>query len=427
MKTVQKHIVERILSILFTLTFYFQLNLKEICSTLNLVQLESNVIQDENIRQSIVSITADDPGDATNCDYSHIESIENETETNPATFDDCGEFYEANNSESGEHFFSDKFFPLHSTTNCTVFDAMLMIHAYSIRHDLSWTAIEDLITLMNRVIGEVKIPPSKYLFKQKFTRTIKCNPVKHFVCQECNLYLGTLEEINEADKKYCPACQCKVQLDTKYAKNHFVTIPLREQLKTILERNSDNLKFNFRRSTTHICDVHDANLFQNLENDMENIITLTFSTDGAVVFKATSEKSLWPLQFLVNEIDLKHRFQRKNMFCAAIAFGATPNMQTYMKSFIEEIMQINAEGGLPFKMKCGEIKTCKIYPMIFTGDALAKQYVLNKVSFNGYLGCPYCLHAGTSVNKQVRYRNRDNAQLRTNEQTRYARSTNFWN
>lgn len=59
-----------------------------------------------------------------------------------------------------------------------------------------------------------------------------------------------------------------------------------------------------------------------------------------------------------------------------------------MKPFIEEIMQINAEGGLSFKMKCGAIKTCKIFPMIFTGDALAKQYVLNKVSLNGYYGLP---------------------------------------
>lgn len=151
---------------------------------------------------------------------------------------------------------------------------------------------------------------------------------------------------------------------------------------------------------------------------MKNIITLTLSTDGAAIFKATKEKSLWPLQFIVNEIVLEHRFRRENIFCSAISFGATPNMQTFMKPFLEEIMQINAEGGLSFKMKSGEIKKCKIFPMIFTGDTLAKQYVLNKGSFNGYMGCPYCLHAGTLVNKQVRYCNRDNAPLRTNDQTR---------
>lgn len=386
-------------------------------SAMNVVQLTSNINENDEIHQLTETITADDLNYTSNNIHSHIESDENvaSVHEHPAFVD----FDDTNDIDLGEdNFFLHEYFPLHPTTNCTVSDAMLMIHAYSVRHDLSWTAIEDLIRLMNRVIGENKIPISKFLFKQKFTKSIKSNPVKHFVCQECNLYLGTLEEINEADSKYCPTCQRKVETDTKYAKNHFVTIPLREQLKHILERNSDNLVFNTHRSKTHICDVHDAHLFQCLQDDAENTITLTFSTDGAVVFKATHEKSLWPLQFILNEIDLKHRFKRENMFCSAISFGATPNMQTFMKPFIEEIMQINAEGGLSFKMKCGKIKTCKIFPMIFTGDALAKQYVLNKVSLNGYLGCPYCLHAGTSVNKQVRYCNRDNAPLRTNEQTR---------
>lgn len=34
------------------------------------------------------------------------------------------------------------------------------------------------------------------------------------------------------------------------------------------------------------------------------------------------------------------------------------------------------------------------------------------------MGCPYCTHAGTLVNRQVRYCNRDNGPMRTNEQTR---------
>lgn len=314
----------------------------------------------------------------------------------------------------------DDFCTLHPNTNCTVFDALLMIHAYSIRHDLSWTAKEDLIRLVNRTIGEDKLPPSKHILKQKFKKLNTCNPVKHFVCHSCNLYLGTLHEIEESNKQFCLSCGSKVQTDTKYKKNHFVTVPMREQMKEVLERNSEHLKFEFRPPSSHICDVHDSELFQQLRIEMGNdpIITLTFSTDGAVVFKSTKEKSLWPLQFIINEIDLERRFRRENMFCSAISFGKTPQMQVFLKPFFEEITQINAEGGLSFKMKSGGMKTVRIFPMIFTGDALAKQYVLNKVAFNGYLGCPYCLHDGTLVKSQVRYCNRNNAPSRTNEQTR---------
>lgn len=191
-------------------------------------------------------------------------------------------------------------------------------------------------------------------------------------------------------------------------------------MKNALERNSDKLSFHYSPPTTNIHDVHDALFFQKLRNEFQNIpiITLTFSTDGAAIFKATKEKSVWPLQFIVNEIDLEHRFKRENVFCAAISYGKTPNMQIFLKSFINEIKQINATGGLNFKMKSGEMKTVMIHPMIFTGDILAKQYVLNKVSFHGYYGCSYCLHPGTLVNGRVRYSGHQNALNRTNENTR---------
>lgn len=309
---------------------------------------------------------------------------------------------------------------LHPNTNCTVYDALLMVHTYSIRHNLSWTAIEDLIRLMNHVIGEDKLPTSIHIFKEKFKKSNNCIPVKHFVCHNCDVYLGTLNEIKDLESNFCPHCESEIQTDTKFKKNHFVIMPVREQLKKVLERNSDRLIFDFRPSTSHMCDVHDSSLFQELRSDMENVpnITLTLSTDGAALFKSTKDKSLWPLQFIVNELDLEYRFKRENMFCSGISFGKTPKMQVFMKPLIEELIQINAEGGLSFRLKSGDVKTVKIFIMIFTGDVLAKQYVLNKSSFNGYMGCSYCLHRGTLVNKQIRYCNRDNAALRTDNQTR---------
>lgn len=56
--------------------------------------------------------------------------------------------------------------------------------------------------------------------------------------------------------------------------------------------------------------------------------------------------------------------------------------------------------------------------MIFTGDSLARADVLNQTQHNGYKGCPYCLHDGTIVEGQVRYCNRNNGPLRTNEGSR---------
>lgn len=293
-----------------------------------------------------------------------------------------------------------------------------MVYAYYARHDLNWTAMEDLIVLLNKVIGSVELKPSKYMFKKKFQPTTDCKPVKHFICHNCDLYLGDTDRIKSSNIEVCPNCHIKIETDTKYKKNHFITIPFSNHLQTVLERNSHDLCFDFD-PPTQISDVHDSSCFQNLRNQTDvPIITLKFSTDGAKLFEATKDKSFWPLQFLINEIPLKSRFKKENTFCAGFAFGKTPNMQVFLKPFIEEINKINSEGGMIIRMKNGELKTAKIYPMIFTGDTLAKEYVLNKVHFNGYKGCSYCLHNGTLVGRQVRYCKRDNRPLRTNEQTR---------
>lgn len=308
---------------------------------------------------------------------------------------------------------------LHPNTNCTVYDAILMIYTYSTRHGLTWEAIEDLARLMNRVIGEKKIPPSKYIFKKKFQRD-ECKPVKHFLCHKCELYLGTFSHLKESKQQRCPNCSTPIQTDTKYKKNHFVTIPLKSHLQNVLERNSDKLTFDYDQRSAVIRDVHDALYFQLLRNNYPStsFITMSFSVDGASLFKATKEKSVWPLQFIVNEINLEDRFKRENVLCSAVSYGKTPNMQVFLKPFINEINQINAEGGLTFKMKSGETKTVMIQPMIFTGDILAKQYVLNKASFHGYDGCSYCLHHGNLVEGRVRYNGQHDAAIRTNENVR---------
>lgn len=309
---------------------------------------------------------------------------------------------------------------LHPNTHCTVFDAISMIYAYSIRHNLTWVATEDLIHLANQIIGSDELTPSKFKFKKKIRRIVNCDVVKHFVCHECNLYLGSEEEIKRLKKTNCMNCCTEVQMDTKYKKNHFVTIPFKDHIQNILEQNNDHLNLAARPTTKDICDVHDALYFKHLSSKMVDtpFITLTFSTDGAVLFKSTKEKSLWPLQFFINEIDIERRFKRENLFCSAFAFGKTPNMQVFLRPFIEEINQINENGGVSFALKNGQIQTVKIYPMIFTCDTVARSHVLNKVNFNGYNGCPYCEHRGTIINRQVRYCKRDNGPLRSNHQTR---------
>lgn len=379
-------------------------NMNQLLTALNNTQNgHSSTDIDMNLNEENDEFQSDIENEVSGVDEQRFDDFE-ENDFNDC-FNNDPEFFEETNNFTPQD--TADFGYLHPHTDCTLYDAYLMIFVYSQRHGLTWEATEDLARLMNRMIGEEKIRPSKHIFKQKFMPN-NCKPVKHFVCDECNLYLGTLLELNDSKINHCPNCRAQIQLNTKYKKNHFLTIPFRSHMQHVLHQNSEQLSLNTHIRNADICDVHDALYFRNLRENVGNIpfITLTFSTDGAAVFKSTKDKSVWPIQFIVNEINLENRFKRENVFCAAISFGKTPDMQVFLKPFIEEITQINSEGGLSFETKNRETVKVMIYPMIFTGDILAKQYVLNKASFHGYKGCSYCLHDGTLIDKRV---------LRTNE------------
>lgn len=335
-----------------------------------------------------------------------------------STFDET--VIDTNYDENENNFCVNHFRKIHKSLDCTVMDVYSMIYAYSVRHNSNWAAVEDLIHLVNSIIGENSLPSSKYMFKKMFQPKENFSSNFHFWCHLCEKYLGVKEDF--IDDPVCPNCNSQIVTDTKYKKNHFIAMKVKNQLKNVLEQNSEQLIFDTESSSNNMTDVHSSHNFQRLKNEMGNTpyITLTMYTDGAAVFKSTKQKSIWPILVSVNEIGLNDRFKRENILCTALSFGKTPNMQMFFKPFIDEIKTINAEGGITFCDKNGQYKTVQVIPMIFTADALAKAYVLNMTQHNGRYGCPYCLHRGTNVegSTQIRYCNEDIAPNRTNQKAR---------
>lgn len=348
-------------------------------------------------------------------EFEHVEENLNYIE-NAEIESDCGESFETNDFDIND------LQPLENNLNCTKADVMLIIYAFSIRHNLNWNGVEDLVHLVNTVLGDKVLPASKYFFKKKFGQKYDIERTTHFICHFCEKYLATEKKIKTENVQKCPNCETKICMDTKYKKNHFITIPLKQQITSILEQNTDNINLNGVCSTDCIRDVQDSLNYRRLKKNLNNdlFITLTVSTDGAAVFRSTKDKSFWPIQFFINEIDLKHRFKRNNMICAAFSFGKTPDMATFLKIFVEEINEMNADGGLVIRMKNGEICKVKVFPFLITADAPAKSDILNKVHHSGRGGCPYCEHNGTVLpgKTQVLYCTRNNAVRRDNDKTR---------
>lgn len=177
-------------------------------------------------RDSISSL--DETDMVTNTTQDQSENNSNENTSRGSHFDDAGdrnEYFDYSDEWADD---LNNFVPqntadlgyLHPNTNCTVHDAFLMIYIFSTRHGLTWEAVEDLARLVNHVIGQEKIAPSKYVFKQKFQKN-ECRPVKHFVCHKCELYLGTLSDLKESQQQRCSNCSAPIQIDTKYKKKSF--------------------------------------------------------------------------------------------------------------------------------------------------------------------------------------------------------------
>lgn len=390
----------------------------------SIITADDSCIQNDTMNLIDQTITFDAATASSEFDEINISVVGNDSELDMSQNDEISiDFNETEiieDYEENEHEFSvDYFRKIHNNLECTKADVLSMIYAYSVRHSLNWTAIEDLILLVNSIVGKDALPPSKYMFMKMFKPKERFQSNVHLWCQVCEKYFGVKEN---SVNPVCRNCNSGIITDTKYNKNHFVSMQVKSQLRHILEQNEDHLIIGKNVCSDNICDVHDSHNFQQLKSKMGNVpyITLTLYTDGAAVFKSTKDKSLWPICALINEINLTNRFKRKNILCTAISFGKTPNMQMFFKPLIEEINAINDEGGMQFRNKNGVFETVKVIPMLFTADALAKAYVLNIMQHNGHYGCPYCLHCGTNIEgtTQIRYCNEHCAANRTNQRSR---------
>lgn len=308
--------------------------------------------------------------------------------------------------------------PVHEFLDCTKKNALTCLYSYYVRHNLSWVALSDLAKLINTILGIDALPTTKYMFKKIFG--IKDKSVVHLNCTHCNKYLGPKNSFENYEMIECETCNRLTSVNIKYKKDHFITFDVESQLIATVESSIKNGHFDSTPSLNeNIIDVHSSENFKKIKSNMPNskYITLTLSTDGIVAQKAVKNKSLWPLQFFINEIKLEHRFKRQYMMCAALAFGKTPDMSSYMKPFVDEINVINEKGGI--EIRNGDlIERYLVVLALVTTDSVAKCYVLGKTQHNSHFGCPYCLHPGTNIpnTTHLKYCVQDNAADRTNEE-----------
>lgn len=342
-------------------------------------------------------------------DYNRFETSSEETSSEEESdLDSSDSMYDRQNAQT-DYKYTDK---IHPELDCSKLSALQMILSYFMKHNLTQVALEDLLVLVNSIIGNSSLPQSKYHFFKLFSK--KYAPKNVFFCTACYSELLVKDVFknvqDQVDFATCNVCNLKNTTNELKKDNFFVTYPLEHQLKDLIMENFSNLQVFKDQYSENLSDIHDGQIYQRKPTSNGRYeLTLTLNTDGVQVFKSKN-KSLWPIQMVCNELEPEKRFLTKNIIVTGLWYQeAHPPMKLLLKPLMKEVNDLKAS-GLKIKIMNKEYNF-NISIICVTLDAPAKAVVQNLIQFNGYFSCSYCEHPGVSIGT-VKFPNKENVQAR---------------
>lgn len=234
---------------------------------------------------------------------------------------------------------------IHPSLSTTKIEALQMILIYFMRHNLTFAALEDLLLLVNSMLKINSLPTTKYNFFKSFSMPI--SPKYHFYCKNklCGNLIMSSSDRNVKHSTTCDICETQIIINSK-SEQRFVTLPLQCQLKEIIQQNTEIWMENgLGNTTSSLQDIKDGEIYKTFANNGTNPkISLVMNTDGVQVFKSNN-KSLWPVQVIINELPVEKRFLIKNILVLGLFYDKNhPQMQHLLKPFMMELRDLNRTG-----------------------------------------------------------------------------------
>lgn len=239
---------------------------------------------------------------------------------------------------------------LHPNLKTTKLEALQMILTYFMRHKLSFVALEDLLLLVNCLFQQECLPRTKHSFFKLFSNQYTAQ--YHFYCttKDCGNTLFTCQDRNIKRNIICDVCLFENVIKCS-SENFFVTLPLEQQLREVIQQNAEDLRCKNAEpvNTNSMRDIKDGKFYEKFlltKNNGRNKITLVMNTDGVQVFKSKN-KSLWPIQVFVNELDVRKRFLIKNILVLGLWYDPIhPKMPSLLNPLMMELRQLNQSGKI---------------------------------------------------------------------------------
>ncbi|XP_055586117.1 uncharacterized protein LOC129738837 [Uranotaenia lowii] len=262
-----------------------------------------------------------------------------------------------------------------------------------IKHNLTNSALEDILSMLNIILGSDMLPKTFTKFSEFFSKNAFS---RHYFCEVCIKYIGT-------EKTKCYKCD-------KEKLHFFITFDVVQNLKDVLLKNWESFEFFWRNNMNHTktTDMVTAKVVQERKRTDNNSITLSLNTDGVKIFNSTAKKSLWPILLCINELPPTVRYAKTNVLVAGLWMSnKEPDFHMFLKPLSAALNEFQTNGA---NLNGREISTILITACCV--DTIARCKLQNFKQFNGYEACGYCLHPGTILGRQIRYPYRRNVTLR---------------
>ncbi len=183
---------------------------------------------------------------------------------------------------------------IHPALQITKGQTLSLTLAFYLRHNLTKTALHDLLCLLNNVVPHC-VPTSKY-FVERYFFYENSKTETHFYCPKCQTYLGT-----KTDSPFeCPICVDSTVITAKMCikqEDYFLVHPIKDQLAyffenrnlyKILEAQKRKLLDPTKKGEVFTGDRYNNSDVKDFLNESPYNFTMTFSSDGIKPLKASS-------------------------------------------------------------------------------------------------------------------------------------------
>ncbi|CAF5002379.1 unnamed protein product, partial [Rotaria sp. Silwood1] len=261
------------------------------------------------------------------------------------------------------------------------------------RHSLSAVCINDICSLLC-VLKVPDAPRSWFQVKKALNKTCASilDRTMWWICPSCK---------KASDDKFtCSNLNCSWRFAPPASMpTYFYTFNIRDQLASVLATTSDMHLPKRTNATPHAIlsmkDIIDGNYYRKLLNEeSDDFLTLTMSTDGIQPFKST-EKSIWPVTFIINEIKRKKRFSFQNLILGGVWPGPTKpkrfEMSAVLETIILQLKQLEKGSYFECCSDAGYIsRFLKVFLICACMDKPAQALVQNLPEPTAKFGCGRC-------------------------------------